>query len=78
LKVKNRNFVSEKGLQEGFDLLGFSMGGKVAMTFSLDEVCQDSVRKLIIGDVSPVKYDFKESTIPKTIFALTKLVFLFF
>jgi hypothetical protein len=53
------------------------MGGKVAMTFALEKD-QSSVRKLIIGDVSPVKYDFKESTIPKTIFALAKLVFFYF
>jgi len=65
--------LKERNLEE-IDLMGFSMGGKVAMNVALDEINSKKIRKLIIGDVAPVNYELNESTVPKTIFALDKLV----
>eukprot|EP01080_Neovahlkampfia_damariscottae_P005019 gene5019-8617_t len=72
MKEDLKVFLSERNLEE-IDLLGFSMGGKLAMNFALDDENSNKIRKLIIGDVAPVHYELNESTIPKTIYALDKL-----
>ena len=38
------------------DLFGFSLGGKVAMQTSLNKLTSNYINKLIVGDVSPIKY----------------------
>jgi pimeloyl-ACP methyl ester carboxylesterase len=47
-------FVDERGL-ETVNLLGHSMGGKVAMWFALS--APDRVNKLIVADIAPVSYN---------------------
>lgn len=51
------NFVRARSLPACY-LLGHSMGGKVAMHFAL--CCPQHVRKLLIVDMAPKAYDFRE------------------
>lgn len=46
-------FLDQQGL-DSIDLLGHSMGGKVAMQFALDY--PQRVKRLIVVDISPVRY----------------------
>lgn len=50
-----RNFMDKLSIEK-CDLLGFSMGGKVAMNFSLDTTVEPEkrIRKLIIVDTAPI------------------------
>ena len=47
------NFIKSKNLSE-VNIIGHSMGGKVAMKFALDY--EDLVNKLVIVDIAPKKY----------------------
>jgi pimeloyl-ACP methyl ester carboxylesterase len=71
-------FLDKQGIEK-CDLLGFSLGGKVSMTASLipENECHfnpsERIRKLIIGDIAPLKYNNEEWDIPDTIHALSVL-----
>lgn len=49
-----RRFVVDRGL-ESYDLMGHSMGGRVAMTLALDKD-SSSLQKMCVVDVAPVTY----------------------
>ena len=55
-------FIETKSLSR-VSLLGHSMGGKVAMTFSVNN--PDKVAALIIADISPFSRDDQSDTIPR-------------
>lgn len=60
-------FIDERGL-ESVNLLGHSMGGKIAMWFAL--TAPDKVNKLIVADIAPVSY---KHSFDNTVLALKEL-----
>ncbi|PPD02902.1 MAG: alpha/beta hydrolase [Methylobacter sp.] len=60
-------FMDKTGLDKA-DILGHSMGGKVAMWFALHH--PERVDKLLIADVAPVRYSHDYSTIMSALMAL--------
>jgi esterase len=55
-------FLKKESLSE-IDMLGFSMGGKVGMQFCLNQ-SYGRVRRLIVGDTSPVHHRSTDSHVP--------------
>lgn len=62
-----QNFLQQHEIKKA-NLLGHSMGGKVAMWYALN--CPETVEKLIVADISPTRY---EHSFDKTIQALKGL-----
>lgn len=62
-----RDFISIHKIKK-INLLGHSMGGKIAMKFSLD--FPDTVEKLIVADISPKEYKRGHDEVFKAIFNL--------
>ena len=52
-----------------FDILGHSMGGKVAMKIALSS--PDVVRKLIVADIAPVAYEHRHKNVLKALASVT-------
>ncbi len=50
---------------DSYDLLGHSMGGKVAMKMALSK--PNNVRKLIVADIAPVAYEHRHQNVLKAL-----------
>ncbi len=55
-------------IDEGWDILGHSMGGKAAMALSLTR--PEKVRRLVVADIAPVAYDHSQSHLIEAMAAL--------
>lgn len=63
MKNDVKGFLNQQNIQ-CCDIMGFSMGGKIAMTLSLDESFEASkrIRRMVIVDVAPVKQEYFDGT----------------
>lgn len=56
------------------DLLGFSMGGKVSMSFCLLQAnSEEIIRKLIVGDIAPVNHGITNGGVPHILNSIIKI-----